>query len=254
MQTVLQFTKGQYVYIKRLERAEALGVKARAEIYRVREVRPSGVLVLEGSDLRYSFTENAVNCSPCHLAIAPLQVEAQAFRPPTDFYCEICSLAGAPNQLLICDSCARGFHTFCLHMSSVIPKGVWACPQCHAAGVKLDTLRTLRAEIIGDLEEKPPKGSILKGGRNVFTVEALLGHFPLDTPPPRVGRRGRGGRGIQPAPRPTSGLPFWKLFEYYVKWAGHSEDANSWVPGWNVTEDVLEAYWGGNPQLLVKDL
>ena len=45
--------------------------------------------------------------------------------------CEICSRADSESQMLICDGCDKGFHTFCLKPKvSAIPEGEWKCPTC----------------------------------------------------------------------------------------------------------------------------
>merc|ERR1712062_550452 len=43
--------------------------------------------------------------------------------------CSICSRSVNEEQILFCDRCDRGYHTFCVAMRA-IPKGIWTCRIC----------------------------------------------------------------------------------------------------------------------------
>ncbi|GIL61353.1 hypothetical protein Vafri_15786 [Volvox africanus] len=42
---------------------------------------------------------------------------------------QVCSRGDDDEQLLLCDGCDRGFHTYCVEMDD-IPQGEWYCPDC----------------------------------------------------------------------------------------------------------------------------
>jgi len=45
--------------------------------------------------------------------------------------CETCGSAHEEESLLLCDSCDRGHHTFCLTPPlAEVPEGAWYCPEC----------------------------------------------------------------------------------------------------------------------------
>eukprot|EP00747_Dinoflagellata_sp_TGD_P171342 gnl/TRDRNA2_/TRDRNA2_205179_c0_seq1.p1 gnl/TRDRNA2_/TRDRNA2_205179_c0~~gnl/TRDRNA2_/TRDRNA2_205179_c0_seq1.p1 ORF type:complete len:358 (-),score=43.37 gnl/TRDRNA2_/TRDRNA2_205179_c0_seq1:31-1104(-) len=45
--------------------------------------------------------------------------------------CEICHLGNNPAQLLLCDTCDAGYHTYCLSPSlPAVPSGSWHCSRC----------------------------------------------------------------------------------------------------------------------------
>jgi len=45
--------------------------------------------------------------------------------------CDLCSSGDKEDKLLLCDSCDRGFHIFCLEPPlSLIPRGTWFCSKC----------------------------------------------------------------------------------------------------------------------------
>jgi PHD-finger len=56
--------------------------------------------------------------------------------------CEICADPGYDSSVLLCDSCDRGFHTFCLDPPlHAPPDGAWHCEQCRRGGHHLESLR-----------------------------------------------------------------------------------------------------------------
>ena len=48
-----------------------------------------------------------------------------------ELHCELCHGKGDEAQMLLCDDCNKGFHTFCLQPPlSAIPAGDWWCRSC----------------------------------------------------------------------------------------------------------------------------
>ena len=43
--------------------------------------------------------------------------------------CAVCGDAGQDDKMLFCDSCDRGYHTFCVGLNE-LPKGRWVCKLC----------------------------------------------------------------------------------------------------------------------------
>ena len=142
--SIVDFKVGQFVYVK--DSADALHSTARPEILRVQDVRPSGVLVLVGRD-GLTMVGNAINCAPCHLPIHIPEVPPLLLRPRHNHYCESCQLISDEHVMILCDSCNRGWHTYCLKPPlQAVPEGDWLCSGCLQAGVNLETLRTQRAQ------------------------------------------------------------------------------------------------------------
>ena len=126
------FVPGQYVYVR--DKAESIHNMARPEILRVQVVKPSGVLLLVGAD-GATITENAVNCAPCHLPIRADEVSAPP-RPAKNAACEHCGFPSDDAVLLICDSCQRMWHTYCVGLGLTVPaQDQWFCQHCQDAGV-----------------------------------------------------------------------------------------------------------------------
>jgi hypothetical protein len=125
------FFVGQYVYVR--HQSETIHTMARQEILRVREVRPAGVLILEGAD-GATISENALNCAPCHLPILTSPLIAVP-RPSKNLSCEACGFPDREHLLLLCDICQKGWHSTCISPDFHLPPaGVpWYCPGCHDA-------------------------------------------------------------------------------------------------------------------------
>eukprot|EP00878_Enallax_costatus_P045037 GHUV01053880.1.p1 GENE.GHUV01053880.1~~GHUV01053880.1.p1 ORF type:complete len:215 (+),score=40.33 GHUV01053880.1:152-796(+) len=52
-----------------------------------------------------------------------------------DTVCEMCSTDEFTDQLLLCDLCSHGYHTFCLTPPlTAVPDGHWICPECVQVG------------------------------------------------------------------------------------------------------------------------
>tara|TARA_B100000674_G_C37177706_1_gene618227 strand:- start:90 stop:443 length:354 start_codon:yes stop_codon:yes gene_type:complete len=62
------------------------------------------------------------------------QGEEELALPYTVMVCEHCGSGEAEDRMILCDSCDRGFHTFCLDPPlDAVPSGEWFCATCTAA-------------------------------------------------------------------------------------------------------------------------
>jgi hypothetical protein len=52
---------------------------------------------------------------------------------PEDLPCMICRSPEDWKNMVLCSTCAKGWHTYCVGIAQ-IPKGDWDCPQCKKAG------------------------------------------------------------------------------------------------------------------------
>lgn len=76
------------------------------------------------------------NALPTPAAGQDMQIEK------VDQRCEICFTADDPGNMLLCDACDGGYHTFCLRpKETVVPHGNWYCSRC-----KLEQVE----EVMGD--------------------------------------------------------------------------------------------------------
>ena len=126
-----RFRVGDYVYLQR-EAPTTLDVKAGRTILRVKDILPSGVLLLEGKDGQ-ECRDNTKNCAPCHLPIEGTICPELAVVPAGYRYV-VCGEKKGAATMLLCDQCQRGWHMACLTPPlSTLPEGEWICPRCKRA-------------------------------------------------------------------------------------------------------------------------
>ncbi|GIL73012.1 hypothetical protein Vretifemale_3250, partial [Volvox reticuliferus] len=130
-----RFEAGDYVYYRNTTGRTALEPQARPEILRVVEVRPTGVLQLEGR-CGNRITTHVTHCAPCHLPIDDHTIDPRLARPSANLACEVCKFPDGEEWMLLCDSCGTGWHTYCLKPPlTEVPEGAWYCPRCSDKGV-----------------------------------------------------------------------------------------------------------------------
>jgi hypothetical protein len=127
----VQYAVGDYVYLQR-EMLDTLDTRAGARILRVRLVTDSGVLELEGADVR-TVRVHMERRAPCHRADIDRRVDLRAAVPPPDFACTRCRKSSRAARMLLCDGCGKGWHLECLSPPlSEVPDGDWFCKRCAA--------------------------------------------------------------------------------------------------------------------------
>jgi hypothetical protein len=136
MPKLRKFEAGDFVYLRQGSNTNTLMPKAKQNIYRVVEVRPSGNLILMGKCGR-TITNNVINCAPCHLPDIDPTVDHRLARPDAAHACENCLQPDDEAKMLLCDACGAGYHIYCLQPPlAAIPKDpVWICPPCVTGGI-----------------------------------------------------------------------------------------------------------------------
>lgn len=171
---IRRFEVGDYVYTKSaVDRTPPSGLRAlaNAEVLRVREVRPSGVLVLEGRNGQ-RIEENILNCAPCHLPITDPVIDWAQYKPSLDMPCEVCHHPHGASTMLVCDGCWRGYHMECLRPPlKKVPPGDWFCDECVRAGRAVSSAEAVPAVTAGGSAgptlagaEPPLPGVVLQNG------------------------------------------------------------------------------------------
>lgn len=185
---VRRFEIGDYVYVKRRSAdviVPTLDMPARPEILRIIEIRPKGVLILQGKDLT-TIAENRVNCTPCHLPIVEAD-EAQGEPVYQHTPCSRCKQVDKPELMVICSSCSQRYHIHCLQpqLSSVPKLRYWTCKACQK--------RKSDETLVERDQEKLP--STAGAGRQGPQEEPVIASSPRaknsDQVPPLPTRRGR---------------------------------------------------------------
>ena len=152
---LVKFQVGDYVYVQRGERTDTLQIAARPDILRIKELRPDGVVVLQG---RCGTTKKVQvsQLAPCHLPDIDGTIDPAAQRFDADWRCEVCSLPQPEDSMLLCDWCNSGWHMECLTPPlGEVPPGVWLCPYCVEDGVQPKAVE-FRQQAAQALVEAPP--------------------------------------------------------------------------------------------------
>ncbi|GIM10776.1 hypothetical protein Vretimale_14349 [Volvox reticuliferus] len=182
-----RFEMGDYVYYRNTTGRTALEPQARPEILRVVEVRPTGVLQLEGQ-CGNCITAHVTHCAPCHLPIDDHTIDPRLARPSASLPCEVCKFPDGEEWMLLCDSCGAGWHTYCLKpLLTEVPEGAWYCPRCTAQRAPGEQAQAVDAvpkmaaavprhlkELVGAAVMREPRGCGRRDGRKLG-VSSYLG-------------------------------------------------------------------------------
>jgi transposase InsO family protein len=152
------FKPGEFVYLQQLQRHNTLQPKAKPAILRITEVRPSGVLQLQGRCGR-TVEVSMQHCSPCPLPGIDGSIDPLLGAADPDALCEVCgSLNESQSPLLLCDICDAAYHLHCLQPTLAgVPAGHWICPKCCNQGYTLQdaALREQQREELTEREAAP---------------------------------------------------------------------------------------------------
>lgn len=142
-----KFLEGDFVYLRRRTVVNALQSEARPGIYRIKTVKPSGVLVLQGR-CGSTMSVNVTECAPCHLSNINPVLDASLQRVGDEFPCAVCESPDDEAHMLICDGCFAGYHTYCVQppLASVPKEPVWLCAECKRTGLTAAGVWLLRQQ------------------------------------------------------------------------------------------------------------
>ena len=122
------FQVGDFVYIRQRPRTD-IEVATKPAILKLVKIQRDGVVVLEDSTrTREKSTEQ--NIAPCHLQVKD-EYDLTKSKPSKHLACEHCKRMDGEAFMLLCDTCNKGYHTWCLEPAlDSVPEGDWQCPSC----------------------------------------------------------------------------------------------------------------------------
>ncbi|KAK3281301.1 hypothetical protein CYMTET_10903 [Cymbomonas tetramitiformis] len=175
-----QFKAGDFVYIRQQPRS-GMEVATKPAILKIVKVQRDGVVVLEDSTkLREKSTVQ--NIAPCHLQVKD-QYDCSAAIPSKHLACEACMRTDGEAAMLLCDTCNRGYHTWCLNPAlDGVPEGDWQCPKCLGG-----TVVAAAAEVSASIVDKMAAMELQL--REKLGSDVVL--LPADVGPHRAVRPGR---------------------------------------------------------------
>ena len=134
---VAEFKAGDFVYLKRPKVGSTLVIKARPAILRVKEVKDSGVVVLQdkaGREVRQQVSQLAL----CHLPDIDAVIDRSLQGEDLSAECTVCGSPDDEHVFMFCDHCNSGWHTYCCTPPlAEVPAGHFLCERCRAEGVTL---------------------------------------------------------------------------------------------------------------------
>ncbi|KAK3240018.1 hypothetical protein CYMTET_50097 [Cymbomonas tetramitiformis] len=149
-----RFKVGDFVYIRQKPRS-GMEVATKSAILKLVKIQRDGVVVLEdATKLREKSTVQSI--APCHLQVKD-QYDCSAAVPSKHLACEVCRKTDGEAEMLLCDTCNRGYHLWCLTPAlDGVPEGEWLCPVCSGTGRQAANaeVQTQKDESSGALEDK----------------------------------------------------------------------------------------------------
>jgi hypothetical protein len=85
---VRQFDVGDFMYLQR-QPNDTSDTSFNRTIWKIKAIRPSGVLELEGVDGR-TIRDHSKNCAPYHLPNLDPTIITSTWIPPLDYPCQVC--------------------------------------------------------------------------------------------------------------------------------------------------------------------
>ena len=133
----------------------ALGIKASDEILTVKDVKPTGVIILT-NQVGTEFRKHIEECAPCHLPNVDSTVHPDQASVPATQPCVRCLSHLDAAEMLLCDGCNAGWHTYCLpEPLKAVPKGTWLCPDCTSAGLNERSVQRRQKAYVDPLGYSP---------------------------------------------------------------------------------------------------
>jgi hypothetical protein len=126
---VRQFDVGDFMYLQ-WQPNDTLDTSFGCIILRIKAIRPSGVLELQGAD-GCTIRDHSKNYVPYHLLNLDPTIITSTWIPPLDYPCQVCQTIDNADQMQLCNNCNGGYHLFCLKLElAQVPARYWYCSSC----------------------------------------------------------------------------------------------------------------------------
>ena len=120
------FIPGDYVMFKQ-ETKHTLEPPAYPHVLRILEMRPSGVVILEGKD-DARCSRQLKDVAHCPLPILDTRLYPGRYYWGPSVHCQVCGRRGDGPKMALCDKCQEGYHLWCMDTPIMaMPSGAWTC-------------------------------------------------------------------------------------------------------------------------------
>jgi hypothetical protein len=130
----------------RQEKRDGLQMHVPPRVLRVKEVRETGRLIVEGRDGKCMGVSSS-NVAPCHLLGVDGRYDMRLETSTGDERCQVCGSPEHEESMLMCEACFTGWHMGCLVPElQEVPRGLWCCPECEERGMTAEVLQLAHEE------------------------------------------------------------------------------------------------------------
>ena len=127
LKPMAKFVVGDYVLVQH-DKTHSLEPSVTPHILRIVEIKDTGVVVLQGRDA-IKVSRRIEQLAHCSVPVADHKIYPELFQSTDRTHCEICMSRQMEAKMLLCDTCNKGFHTFCLDIPiHEVPTRKWYCP------------------------------------------------------------------------------------------------------------------------------
>lgn len=144
--TTHTYGKGDFVYVKG-PAGSTLQLRARPLVYRIKLVRSSGVLELQGKCGRVVKVHPDL-CAPCHLWDLDPTID-RTLAAEEVRWCEFCRSTEDQDSMIECAYCGDAWHGRCCPQAPqapLQPGQIWLCVRCRAEGMRPEAVAEIREE------------------------------------------------------------------------------------------------------------
>ena len=121
-----KFKLNEYVLLKR-SKNHTLEASVTPHILRIIELKKSGVVILQGRD-GTTVSRQVAQLAHCSVPVADHRIYPEKYIKTKSAHCQICGSRNNEAFMLLCDTCNKGFHTFCFDIPmQKVPTEKWNC-------------------------------------------------------------------------------------------------------------------------------
>ena len=123
-----KFFVGEFVMLRR-KKSHNLQPGVRPYILWIKELRKSGVVILQGRD-GTTISHQTSQIARCSVPMADKKIYPELYVRTKSVHCEKCGRRQEEGIMVLCDKCNKGFQTKCLYppLTQILASG-WTCDE-----------------------------------------------------------------------------------------------------------------------------
>ena len=122
------FAPGDIVMLRQVIKS-TLEAPSRPHVLRIVEIKPSGVVLMEGSDAARR-EEQIKDIAHCPLPILDTNIYPERYFRGPSLHCQVCGTRQWGSKMVLCDKCNARCHIWCLDVPLMrVSDTLWTCPR-----------------------------------------------------------------------------------------------------------------------------